>query len=134
MDDSRLHDCFRKYGIDRIWKALKTIDHRDQNIGHAPVFKLVHDPQPVLGTLGLFNPYSQNIFRTIAQNPERDVNWLITDKAFIAVSFLDHAPHDLRASMTRIASKSADAADGPADHWPVKPVESRYQTVDPAIR
>ncbi len=44
MDDTRLHDGLREDGIDRIRKALETIDHRDQDIGHAPVLEFVHDP------------------------------------------------------------------------------------------
>ena len=73
-----------KDGVDCLGKALKAIDDSNQDVGDAPVLKLVHHPQPELGALGLLDPDAQNLLGAVRQDAESDIDRLIPDKALVA--------------------------------------------------
>ena len=55
----------------------------NQDIGHAAVLELVHDPHPELRALGLLDPYPEDFLGAIRQDAERDVNRLVAHEALI---------------------------------------------------
>ena len=69
MNDAGLNDGLRKHRIDRLGKALQTVDDRDQNVLGAPGLELVYDAQPELGALGLFDPDAENLLGAVRQHP-----------------------------------------------------------------
>ncbi len=84
MDDARLNDRLRKDGVDRLRKALQSVDDCDQNVIDAAVLQLVHHPQPEFGAFGIFDPKAQDILRPIRLNAERNVHRLVPDKPFVS--------------------------------------------------
>ena len=71
VDDGGLHDSLREHCIDRLGKALQTVDDRDQNVLGAPGLELVDDAQPELGALGLLDPDAENLLGAVRQDAER---------------------------------------------------------------
>ena len=61
MDDAGLHNGVGEGSVDRIWKALKAINHSKQNVFNAAILELVHDIEPEFGTLILLDPHAQNL-------------------------------------------------------------------------
>jgi len=84
MDDAGLYGSFREDGGDRLRKALQAVDNGDQDILDAAIFQLVHDAQPELGALVLFEPHAENLLAAVVPNAERDMNRFVAHQAFIA--------------------------------------------------
>src|SRR6195952_2989741 len=47
MDDARLHQGLREGSVDRLGEALQPVDHRDQDVLHPAVAKLVDNRKSV---------------------------------------------------------------------------------------
>ena len=84
MHDAGLGHGFWKHGVNRLRKTLQTVGDGDQDILDATVLQLVHYPEPKLGAFRLLDPNAENLFATVGQDAERDVNRFIADKALIS--------------------------------------------------
>src|SRR4029453_7471568 len=82
--DAGLHHGVGEYRRDRLWEALETIDHRDQDVAGAAVANLAHHPQPELRPLGLFDPKAQDLLVTRAAHADGQVHRLVLDHPFVA--------------------------------------------------
>ncbi|ESZ68224.1 hypothetical protein X726_32400 [Mesorhizobium sp. L103C105A0] len=83
VHDAGLDDGLGKDGVDRLGKALQSVDDGDQDIADAAALQLVHDAQPELGALGLLDPDAKNLLRAIGQDAERNVYGLVPDEALV---------------------------------------------------
>jgi hypothetical protein len=79
-----LHHGPGKHRIDRLRKSPETINNGNQDIGDTPVPELVHDTHPELGSLGLFDPNTEDFLGSVLQNAKCNVNRLVADEALIA--------------------------------------------------
>src|ERR1700730_18266822 len=69
---------------DRLWKALQTVNHGNENVADAPGPQFIHYPQPVFGAFGGFDPQAQNGLRSIRRNAERDIDGLVAHQPLVA--------------------------------------------------
>ena len=80
VNDAGLNQRLRKHRRDRLRKALQAVDDRDQNVVDASDLQLVHDLEPELRALGLFDPQAQNFLLAIGIESERDIDRLVLDE------------------------------------------------------
>ena len=76
-----LDDRIGEHGGNRLGETLQAVDDGDQDVTEVAVLQLVHDAQPELGALGLLDPDTEDLFRPISKDTERDVDGLVTHKS-----------------------------------------------------
>src|SRR3954468_23435430 len=96
-----MHDAGLDLGLgencaDRLGEALQPVDNGNQDVSHAAVLQLVHDPQPELGALGLLDPQTEHLLGTVGPDPERDIDGLVADRALVAHLDADRVEEDQR--------------------------------------
>lgn len=84
VHDAGLNLGAREDGRDRLREALQAINHRDQDVVDAAVFKLRHDLEPELRPFGLFDPDTEDVLRPVGQDGKRQIDRFVLDGAFIA--------------------------------------------------
>src|SRR3954468_18010195 len=65
-------------------KPLQAVDDGNQHVLDAAVFQLVHDAQPELGALVLFEPQPQDFLAAVGAHAERDMDSLVAYQSFVA--------------------------------------------------
>ena len=61
MHDAGLDDRPWKHRGDRLGEALKSVDHRDQDVLSPAVAQFGHHPQPEFRAFGLLDPQPQDL-------------------------------------------------------------------------
>src|SRR3954452_17151297 len=84
VDDAGLYRGLREDSRDRLGEALQAVDDSDQHVLDAAVFQLVHDAQPELGALVLFEPQPQDFLAAVGTHAERDMDSLVAYQSFVA--------------------------------------------------
>src|SRR3954465_12010771 len=84
VDDAGLYRGLREDSRDRLGEALQAVDDGDQHVLDAAVFQLVHDAQPELGALVLFEPQPQDFLAAVGAHAERDMDSLVAYQSFVA--------------------------------------------------
>ena len=84
MDDAGLNRGLRKDRLDRPRKALQAVDDGDQDVLDAAGLQLVHHLEPEFGAFGRLDPEPENVLRPICCDPEREIDGLVADQAFVA--------------------------------------------------
>ena len=84
VDDTGLNHSLGEGGVDRLGEALETIDDGEQDVLHAPVLELIHDPQPELGAFGLLDPQTEDLLGAIGQNGEGEIHRLVANEPLVA--------------------------------------------------
>src|SRR5664279_1757831 len=84
MHDAGLNHGLGKDGRDRLGESFETVDDGDQDVVDAAQLQLVHHLEPEFGAFGLLDPKPKNVFVARRIEPERDVDRLVFDHAFVA--------------------------------------------------
>jgi len=112
MHDAGLHRSFREDGVDRLGKAFEAVDDGDQDVLDAAGLQFVHNPQPELRALGVFDPEPEDVLGAFGRDAERDVDGLVANQALVAD--LDAQGVEKHQGIARL-------------QWPVLPFRDRLQ-------
>lgn len=78
VDDAGLHRRLRKNGRYCLGEALQPVDHGYQDVTDAAVAQLVHDFEPKLGSLVLFDPEAQDLLLAFGCDAQRKIDGLVS--------------------------------------------------------